>query len=354
MDLQGGPSLVPIPKKCFVCGTTKIGNPHLTFHCYLTLSEEIQNQFALNGLNAQQDPRTVFVCSAHLPHKEDDDLVECFVCGARKNDFFDRQFFLLSPKAKILRINGVEVSGDSKISNYICSKHFKSNNVELTENGFRMLKKALETKAAQRKTYKCCIPSCPITSNDIASNNDRTFYLFPTRKGGEQSWKNALSVCGISKYNKTNVICKRHFEKRFIKDNNCLTTNAIPTLYLLHKDYMYDIPTSEVYEICEILDPKENVIELDDFEENMPPPNKKSKENDVEDVIEIDDDDDDEITENGNSKEIETECPLDLNSVEKVLEHLQPLYDLALLNDNSKAVGCLNELENIFKNEINY
>lgn len=54
-------------------------------------------------------------------------------------------------------------------------------------------------------------------------------------------------------------------------------------------------------------------------------------------------------------KEVEDSSPENtLDSAEKVLQYMQPLFDLALLNENYKAVNFLTKLEDIFKKEINY
>lgn len=90
----------------------------------------------------------------------------------------------------------------------------------------KTLKKEFKKRAPViRKSNVCCISSC--------SNSCKQFYLFPSDPERFKEWNDI-----INKYRadighiKNKLICRIHFEEKYLTKNNSLSKKAIPTLYL--------------------------------------------------------------------------------------------------------------------------
>lgn len=382
-----------VNKLCFVCdaNTEDANLSGRKFYHYLQYAEEIQEQLQLKKVPVLQDPGTTYVCNFHFQPKEEHKLVECFVCGAKKSGYPDRQFFPFAARSKYLKLNGSVVPVDaSRTSTYICSVHFKSKEdidrrrkINFSNCGIDRITKAL--KDIENRKDRCCVPTCPLVSQPQITDSSFKCYLFPTTKERANAWTRALKIVP---FNSRNVVCMRHFDKRHISSDNRLMINAVPTLYLESATEKFGCTaetneSSEISEEAAAQSPDSDVIYLDSDNQSS---------NEVIEIIDDDEEENEEVVmetdsvevdekecgENTNNESVEadekecvveststnTQCDgkeeptvdneVSLNSVEEVLKHLQPLYDLALLSENYKAVGILNTLEEIFKNEIQY
>lgn len=81
-----------------------------------------------------------------------------------------------------------------------------------------------------KKTNVCCVPSC--------SNTCKQFYLFPSDPERTRVWNAVLYKYEENKMKniKNKLICKLHFEERYLTNNGSLTHDAIPTLYLSEEE----------------------------------------------------------------------------------------------------------------------
>lgn len=352
-----------VNKMCFVCNAKVTDTPGRTFYHYLQYAEEIQEELQLKKVpeHVLQNPGSTFVCNFHFQPKLEHRLIECFVCGAKKSTYPDRQFFPFGARAKYLKLNGVPVNR-SRMSTYICDFHFKAKDpdknikkINFSDCGIERITKVLkdlQDKKERKAHVRCCVPTCPLVRSQPLIN-DPSFkcYMFPTSKARADVWTKALKTVP---FKSSNVICQRHFDKQCIGVDNRLTMDAIPTLYLGSSTEKCG---SEANELKPPSPHSDIIIDLDS--------DSKSSS----DVIEIKDDEEqgdtmetdlaegeDEYVE-ADGKEVgdsPPETPFALDSADKVLKYMQPLFDLALLNENYKAVGFLSKLEDIFKKEINY
>ncbi|KAL5290913.1 hypothetical protein ACFFRR_010354 [Megaselia abdita] len=346
---------------CFVCNVSSTDKCNLNgrkFYHYLQYAEEIQEQLRLNTVPVLQNPGSMYICSFHFQPKIEHEFIQCFVCGAKKTDFPDQQFFPFAAKKKYLKLNGVLLT-PSSTSTFICGVHFKtkvgedpSSTMNFNNCGIESLTRALkdfEEKKINRSQsrVRCCVASCPRTQSQPRTTIDCfKCYLFPSSEQRAASWWEALGRAPI-KTKRNSVICKKHFEPRFITSDGCLTANAIPTLYLHSATSKFGC--SSVAPVVENAEPilieesdseSDDVIEIDMETEDVQDFEKDIQEEPGE-------------AEKGESEAPE-ESPLGLNNIEDVMKHMQPLFDLALLSENYQAVGLLNKLEDIFKNEIKF
>lgn len=373
MEIQGAYLIDTTNKQCFVCNSKDSENPNLKFHYFSPNSDEKQRFLGL--------PIATFVCSDHLLNKieENDEVKECFVCKVQNTIFKERHFFLYKEndsttprficsvhfkplkkgpikmsyscgipcckitssdkkkffyfpkdesKAKIWKENLRKYDVKFLKSNVICSRHFEKKYMEEKKSWTYLAVPTLylNSNTESTKTQNintCCIPSCGVTG-PLTGYSERNFFLFPTNLERRTEWMKAIGQTTVSPHridSYANVICKKHFEPCFIRQNKYLTTNAVPTLHLTVPEQVQ----------------KFDIIELDENEEGEHNLQGTNFEN----------------IENSTKSSTESSDPFVLSSEEKFLEHLKPLYALAVKNDHFKAVSLLNYLENLFKG-VNY
>lgn len=265
-----------VNKTCFVCNEKVTNTPAAgrKFYNYRQYAEEIQEQLQLKRIPeyVQRNPDSTYVCNFHFQPKVEHTLVECFVCGAKKSTYPDRQFFPFVARTKYLKLNGVLVN-PSRLSTYICGVHFKAKDpdktskkiVNFSECGIDRITKVLkdiEDKKERKAHIRCCVPTCPLVRSQ-PHINDPSFkcYLFPTSKARADAWTKAL---GTVPFKSSNVICQRHFDKQYIAADNRLTMDAIPTLYLKSSTEMFGSAAKQTQGTAVLHSPHSNiVIDLD-------------------------------------------------------------------------------------------
>lgn len=92
------------------------------------------------------------------------------------------------------------------------------------------VKKQTKKSPPTRKSNACCISSC--------NNVCKQFYLFPSDSERSKDWNDIINKCGGGDIGnmKNKLICRIHFEEKYLTKNNSLTQNAIPTLYLAEEE----------------------------------------------------------------------------------------------------------------------
>lgn len=341
-------TIAPLDQNCIVCNAKATEHPGRKFYPFLPLPKEPQSS---NNVPVPQSATTYkYICSLHFQPKEESSTpqLQCFVCGASRGEFPDREFLPFNVQSKNLTLNGVPVKITSSASStYICSVHLKTKEDDTPTIGKisnpRSLRRVLRSRVTQ-----CCIPSCKI------SRPTDKFYMFPNSKEMQEKWKNTFRLAKIHK--KINGICRRHFIERFITADNGLTRNAVPTLYLESATEKYGVTANSDLQESDVVDldsdSESDLIEIKDEE----PEDTMETEELIEEEIDVNGREDTESAGPMTPMQEESlqveENPIVLDSLEKILNHMQPLFDVALLNENYEAVVLLNKLEYLFKNEM--
>lgn len=128
----------------------------------------------------------------------------------------------------------------------------------------------------------CCIVSC--------DNTSKQFYLFPSNPIKLEKWLESVSEYskGSHKILKNTLICIKHFEKKYLKRDNSLTDNAVPTLNLKSDK----IDKHEEFEGEEQSDISDYNDVIESFNSSYP----SFDENSMVEVLEICESDDDEVS----------------------------------------------------------
>lgn len=349
--------IAPLDQNCIVCNAKATEHPGRKFYPFLPLPKETQEPQSSNNVPAEVQPSATsykYICSLHFQPKEESTTpqLQCFVCGASRAEFPDREFLPFNVQSKNLTLNGVPVKITSSASStYICSVHLKTNEDNPPSIGKISISNPRSLRRQSSRITQCCIPSCQI------SRTTEKVYMFPNSKEMQQKWKNAFHLAKIHK--KINGICRRHFIERFITADNGLTRNAVPTLYLESATEKYgvsattDLQESDVVDLDSDSEPDLIEIKDEEQEDTMTMETELTEE-------EVDVNDREGTKSPGprtptpmqeESLPVD-ETPIVLDSLEKILNHMQPLFDVALLNENYEAVVLLNKLEYLFKKEM--
>lgn len=312
---------------CIVCNAKAIENPGREFYHFLPLPKKTVNDDPVSPA-ATNEPK--YICSLHFqPKGSTPGGMQCFVCGALKRDFPDREFTPLHAKSKNLIMSGVPITITklSAASSFICSLHFK------TEDPIEI---DCDDDGSKKFSDVCCIPTC-----NIQNPPDSRFKFFQV---ASVKWWKALKVAQIP-YMTRSVICRRHFEEQFLTDDDRLTKDAVPSLYLESSTEKYGSIMTEEPDIKG----EPEVINLDS---DSDPENVVEFKSEQEPEVDMETSLDEEVDVDGEWQNIESvETPL-LDTAEKVVKYMSPLFDLALANEQYEAVNLLSRLEAIFKREM--
>ncbi|KAL5290018.1 TIGD2.2 family protein [Megaselia abdita] len=110
----------------------------------------------------------------------------------------------------------------------------------------KLLKKEVKLNSPLiRKSNCCCVSSC--------SNSCKQLYLFPSDPERNEEWNEIINKNGGEDvtHMKNKLICRIHFEEKYLTKNNSLTKDAIPTLNLVEEAEDDQSDLSDYYDVIE-------------------------------------------------------------------------------------------------------